>query len=95
MDPLDHPRYDGIKAANHEMNDLVRRYGTLPPANHPEFIHARESMDRALREFKKSLRQEFRQAQVSWFCTLATYYWDRFNAAIVGSPSPIRPLDPR
>ena len=52
-------------------------------------------MDIAIREFKKSLRQEFRHAQMMWACTLATHYWERFNAALIGAPAPLRPRDPR
>ena len=95
QNPFDHPRYDGINAAIREMHDVVKRYGKLPPDSNPDFRHARESMDIAIREFKKSLQQEFREAQRRRFWTMATYYWDRFNAAIIGAPPPLRPLDPR
>jgi len=86
----DHPRHDGIKRAQREMQEVQDRYGTLPYYD-PRFRHARDSLDRSVRDFDRSLRREFRQAQLQSVCQTLRGIWQHLTEPLRRTPPPFSP----
>ena len=85
-DPADDPRYDAIKRAQREFQEVEKRYGVLPNYD-PRFRRAWDNMDRAVRDFHKSVRQEFRRAQLRSACQTLTGVWHRLTEPLMRTPS--------
>jgi len=84
-DIFDHPRYDGIKRAQRGMQEVQDRYGTLPYYD-PRWRQVRGSYDRAVSDFNKSLRREFRQAQRQSVCQNLLGIWQHLTEPLRRTP---------
>jgi len=85
-DIFDHPRYDRIKRAQREMQEVQNRYGNLPYYD-PRWRQVQGSYDRAVRDFDKSLRREFRQAQLQSVCPTLRSIWQHLTEPLRRTPS--------
>jgi hypothetical protein len=84
-DIFDHPRYDGIKRAQRDMQEVTDRYGNLPYYD-PRWRQVQGSYDRAVRDFDKSLRREFRQAQRQSVCQNLLSIWQHLTEPLRRTP---------
>ena len=88
------PRYDGIAAANREMQAVFATGGPRG-YNDPAFVHARECMEKAVKAFRKELVREFRKAQMRSFVEIVHRAIERIDAFVTGAPQPVYPPKPQ